>query len=797
MNARRLLALSLVVSCFLSYASVDARQDPPPVERPAPRATNTIAGRVEWPDGSPSIGAQVTWRRENEDDLFTLLGGRSNLRATSRDGSFELKRLEPGRYTVEVRATRSDDRSVWIASASHVPVGERALKLLLRASSKISGTVVDDLGQPVTVFQVKPMRVFSETTGEGALHVPLEPLSVVDEQGRFELTGLMDGFHEVTVTTTDGRESDPRQFDVPLSKGPLRLTLPRLGSITGRVVDPAGKPVVGAEITTRDSDGSIRFGGDKPAPILTDATGAFRVDRLQPGRRFVSASSSAWADSTEIAVDLAAGATVSDIVIAVRTGGAIAGEVVDDAGRPRAGGSIEAVPSSFDVRRWRGQLVAPVDAQGRFRFERLVPGRYELTRKAPGKSNTGLSLDDLDRLVAEPSTTPEPDRKVRVVVVDGETTRVVVGRAPESAMSGRGTVRLGGRAMAGIRVIATKMYDNSEFEQNSATTGEDGGFRIGLDEPGTHYFELDLGPVQHVGAWVVGEDREQTFDFDYVVGRIVGRVVDADGRPMANVPVELDSSVLSRGYAVFDTTGNARTDADGRFVFENLPRARYRVDVVAATDGSLGAAPAYAHTTREGISVKTAAEEVTVELRPTRPCTVTGRVVDAQGLPVANLSVFARDASGTLVSRRALAVTDAEGTFRITGLPAEKVGFFARDGARATPESAPVALDPERPTPIELVAAPATRLWIRAQSEREIRLTRYQVRVFDAQDRDVRVVTWKNAPEDGEDGWLECVLPPGAYRVVVRQLARDDAETRLEIAGEPHVSRTLTLPLRR
>ena len=796
MIAPRLFALSLVVSCFVPFASVGAHQDPPPVERPAPQATSTIAGRVEWPDGSPSIGAQVTWRRENEDDLFTLLGGRSNLRATSRDGSFELKRLEPGRYTIEVRATRSDDRSVWIASASHVPVGERSLKLLLRASSKIAGIVVDDLGHPVTVFQVKPMRVYSEPSGEGALHVPLQPLSVVDEQGRFELTGLMDGFHEVTVTTTDGRESDPRQFDVPLSTGPLRLTLPRLGSITGRVVDPTGKPVVGAEITTRDSDGSFRFGIDKPAPILTDATGAFRIDRLRPGRRYVSAWSSAWAESTEIAVDLATGATVSDVVLAVRTGGAIAGEVVDDAGRPRAGGSIKAMPSSFDGRRWRSQLVVPVDAQGRFRFERLVPGRYELTRLAPETSNLGLSLDDLDRLVAEPTTKPEPDRKVRVFVVDGETTRVVVGREPEHAMSGRGTVRLGGRAMAGIRVIATKMYDNPEFVRNSATTGEDGAFRIGLDEPGTHYFELDLGPVQHVGAWVVGEDREQTFDFDYVVGRIVGRVVDADGKPMTDVPVQLDSSVFSRGYAVFDTTGDARTDADGRFVFENLPRARYRVDVLAASDGSFGQ-PAYAHATREGISVKTGGEEVAVELRPTRPCTVTGRIVDAQGLPAANLSVFARDASGTLVSRRALAVADAEGAFRITGLPAEKVAFFARDGARATPESAPVALEPDRATAIELVAAPATRLWIRAQSEREIRLTRYQVRVLDAQDRDVRVVTWKSAPEDGEDGWLECVLPPGAYRVVVRQLGRDDAETRLEVAGEAHVSRTLTLAIRR
>jgi len=569
------------------------------------------------------------------------------------------------------------------------------------------------------------------------------------------------------------------------------LTVPRVASIAGRVVDPSGKPVVGATIRLRDRTFSIRLEADPPPPIRTDATGAFRVDRLVPGTRFVGASSPDWADSAESTLELAPGTTRSDLLLTLRVGGTIVGEVVDAAGKPRVGGTIVASPTSMEAMRGVSPRTVKVDDKGGFRFERLVPGRYELERKDADKPSLGLSLDDLDALVNEPL--PTDKSSVRIVVVDGETTRVVLGRQAESAMTGRGRVTFGGKPAAGIEVIATKMYDNETFEQNRATTGDDGSFRIDLDEPGTHYFELDLGPVQHLCTRVVGEEREQTFDFEYGVSRIVGRVVNADGKPMAAVDMRLASSATSSNYDSFNTTGTAQTDAEGRFVFERLPRATYRIDAGEATDGARGVAPSFGQATRDGVVV-TANGDVEVEIRPTRPCTITGRVVDAQGKPVADLAVFARGKNGAILSRGKLASTDRDGSFRVTGLPAEAISVFARDHARATPESAPIALDPERAASIALVASPGTRLWIHAQSENKRFLTRYQVRVFDAQGRDVALPTWRDQPDDGEPGELESVLPPGSYRVVVRQRGRQDAEATIDVAGEAHVSRVLTLP---
>lgn len=180
-------------------------------------------------------------------------------------------------------------------------------------------------------------------------------------------------------------------------------------------------------------------------------------------------------------------------------------------------------------------------------------------------------------------------------------------------------------------------------------------------------------------------------------GGISGRVLDTAGRPRAGVELQL------AGGSQDEILARASSDAEGRYRVElrlDPARAAARIDLVlAAVDHEL------IGSRRDRLWLEPGLELEGVDLVVTRPGAVAGRLVASHdSTPVAGAKIElgrVENAAEGLSHRPGglAAVTDAEGRFRLAGLPPGRLGLHVLlgDGAEATwlpiaPESGDLVL---------------------------------------------------------------------------------------------------------
>jgi hypothetical protein len=229
----------------------------------------------------------------------------------------------------------------------------------------------------------------------------------------------------------------------PASAGTLEIRIPRAGAIAGRVVDAAGRPVVGAGVRVRRLDGSAQ---DAAAPssnryVQTDDVGDFRLGSLAPGRYQVHTFRGIDTDSAfhgvdptaeerlfqlrrellpravpmsaGIDVDLRSGEEASVTLVHAETavilpyatvGGAITGVLTDAWGEPAEGVSVRLWQIGFVNGRREARAAGPsrlTDDRGRYRLFHVPAGRYLLVA-------TDDSLRDVS---GSPAVSPAPALK--------------------------------------------------------------------------------------------------------------------------------------------------------------------------------------------------------------------------------------------------------------------------------------------------------------------------------------------------------------------------------------------------
>jgi 5-hydroxyisourate hydrolase-like protein (transthyretin family) len=140
--------------------------------------------------------------------------------------------------------------------------------------------------------------------------------------------------------------------------------------------------------------------------------------------------------------------------------------------------------------------------------------------------------------------------------------------------------------------------------------------------------------------------------------KISGRVLDTQGNPIRGADV-VDST---RGFTFVDYLRNAQTDADGRFHF-HLARG----GDMTLTLQVKGYQPSTVQARAEA-----GASPIEIRLAPSRG--LRGRVVDAQGKPIAGVGIMSK-AIGMHKEISLRLFTDAQGRFVWDGAPDEKVGM--------------------------------------------------------------------------------------------------------------------------
>jgi protocatechuate 3,4-dioxygenase beta subunit len=232
----------------------------------------------------------------------------------------------------------------------------------------------------------------------------------------------------------------------------------------------------------------------------------------------------------------------------------------------------------------------------------------------------------------------------------------------------------GGHPVTGARVRAVWMAFESPIyapKWVDATTGEDGRFLLeGIAPKATAWVEARGTDAGYAGPEPISIDARVSPVVLHLnraeLAPCRGRVVDSSGRPVAGASVEIQSLVSSRGVpvgavpALLDADAPIVTGRDGDFLApRGLPRGtRHRMAARAA-----GYAPARTEWMPSGAAL----DASLARLR-----TIQGRVVDAQGRPLAGVGVFS--ALAPLPGNRAM--TDGRGGFRLSEISKDDPFLF-------------------------------------------------------------------------------------------------------------------------
>lgn len=251
-----------------------------------------------------------------------------------------------------------------------------------------------------------------------------------DREGRFEMAARTaggyrlsvgaDGFAPLAVNTLDVMEGDQELGNFQLSPGLI---------LAGRVIDTAGRPVVGARI---ESD-ALRSGGwrsvsfgqnfDTGTPTArSDEDGRFRLAQLELGSKRLAVRHS-YHPLRTFEIELAAQQRErSDLVIELPIGGRIAGSVSGFA--PGDQGRLAVTAAALDGPSLTQGIFglpieAKVDAQGGFELLGLEPsGAYELVlMRLSGSAESSNAASSLEAMMLA-ADREEISERVRAEVGD-------------------------------------------------------------------------------------------------------------------------------------------------------------------------------------------------------------------------------------------------------------------------------------------------------------------------------------------------------------------------------------------
>jgi protocatechuate 3,4-dioxygenase beta subunit len=446
------------------------------------------------------------------------------------------------------------------------------------------------------------------------------------------------------------------------------------GSISGRVLDPAGQPIAGAKVQWlphRDEDHLAvdRASGKDPAPLgeaATDAQGRFRVVLDRPGAVSLRILPSGFS-SVRLAGPFDASEDTGLDDLSVAPVKALAGTVVDEAGGPVASARVLVAGTEAMLEEDALHVAETrTAANGAFKTPEAPDGPRTITVVAPG-------------FVPSTRVQIEPRAEERIVLARGGTVRGLVTDAA-------------GKPSAGAIVLC----EGLGIETDAA-----GGFRLAGIPPGVHSVVALRGEDLAARRDDVRIRKNEEVEIPLRLAKasaVTGLVVEeGTRRPLSGVRISINEAgrfLIGRSAAA----RRGRTDAKGRYRVGALSSRPY--SVTASRDG-------YLPTTLPGVAASPAGGTGNIALR--RAASVAGRVSDEKGQPVAGAHVRILRAGGMRAMIRRLgaggnprallggpaAVTGPDGSFRLKNLtPAHNLEIEATRGGYAPARQAGVTLKP-------------------------------------------------------------------------------------------------------
>ncbi len=412
----------------------------------------------------------------------------------------------------------------------------------------------------------------------------------LDDELRFVVEALEPGDYRVTASLPAFVPHE-RRAQVHVGRTTeVALELLRGAALAGRVVEPEGTPVEGANVRVRDERGTE-----------TDAEGRFALTGISPGDHLLDVETPGVVKVEHALGELADGERVEDLEIVVGAGLALRGVVFRPDGAPAHQARVVAVERRDDGGKpWRAlRLETRTDAEGRFRLAGLEPMRFDVA----------ASL--------EPSARARP------------------WTAYADATAGATLVLTLG---AGARVAGRVVDDRGEPLEQFEVRAQFGERELETYQPQlpqvSHSFRDARGEFEltglHAGRWLLVASAPGHADSEPALvdasggildialvaprsARIAGRVLDAVGAPVAGASVSCRTCTSVEGGRRGLSLPDAHVVSDDEGAFELLVRPG-RVDL-----GTYVRAPSGGHrTTSLCLTVAPAQERtgVVLELPP-------------------------------------------------------------------------------------------------------------------------------------------------------------------------------------
>lgn len=529
--------------------ALDAAQAPTPaLDAPPPADAGGLELRVSY-ERAPVAGAavRVYLHRALEPGTgrpgWRLVGGGT----TGADGVAGVA-AAPGAYLVSARAPGLAPALVEVVRPAGEPVTR--VDLALAAPLELKGRTLERATRealPATALVLS--REPERGAPRGDLPAEERAYATSDGRGRFALSGLAPGRY--TLEAEAAGHARLRLTGISLPRGELLdVALSSAGLAEGLVLDAAGRPAAGAEVSFA--------GGDQVLVVTTGPSGGFAAE-LPPRAWRVSARLGDAAAALPAPVVVAAGQPARGLVLRLGAAAAVQGVVVTSAGAAIPGATLALSPAGDGGEFGR----ATAGADGRFAFRGLAAGAYDLDAGAEGFA---------------------PAARRGLQVAAGEAFEVQVTLPGTGAVEG--TVRDGtGRPLASARLRGGKLWGSLGQVDAEALSGEDGRYRLAGLEPGrttvrARRAEALSGPAQLV---LVEEGRTTQLDFTLLgTGTIEGTVRAAGGGALPG-PVRVVLFQAGGGRGMGRQPEVIPTDGAGRFQVA-VPEGSWRLVALAGEE---------------------------------------------------------------------------------------------------------------------------------------------------------------------------------------------------------------------
>ncbi len=343
------------------------------------------------------------------------------------------------------------------------------------------------------------------------------------------------------------------------------------GSLAGVVHDERGLPVAGVKVALSLST----FGFGESSSTTTGDDGAFALGRLRPGPWTLRTASGRFLPTVQ-QVELAPEQRRTGLVVVVRPGNAIAGQVVDDRGVGVAGIKVgskrKEVRGGVDIERFTPDEATTTDANGFFTLAGLAEETASVRAFGPGHSSATVA----DVAVGTGNLVLRVDRlgAVEGVLLGMDGTPIAGSRVRARAVSASTTA---GGPFGEEMLLPDELDLDGPMLREGALTAADGTFRVESVRPGSvtvvargdghrpvRMANVDVRPAQTTTGVRLLADLGATAKV---------RVVDEAGAPVPDATVRAmrlrdrgpaGNRFVARAVAVGDADGELMVDGGER-----------------------------------------------------------------------------------------------------------------------------------------------------------------------------------------------------------------------------------------